>query len=179
MGATNPEQVIRTYLTRPEASGGFEAIPTSFQFGKMRELGQRRLVVVTFATQTPWRMRFVCHLRQDDAGTWRFAGGAGGAVDGDPHRGQPWVNLGGGGWGDRPCAFYAGGQVLEHGGSVARVRLRSANGVLMEDTPGEYDLLLFLHDDPIELPLTVELLDSADQVITQHRWPLGGTRGQG
>ena len=181
MSATTPEQAISDYLTAPEiasstaqagarggrgqtSSGGFGALPDSFLFGKMRALGDRRVYAVTFTTGAGAPMRMICHVRQDNAGGWRFEGGAGGGAGGDPARGHPWVNF----CGSYGRAFYAGGRVLEHGGAVARVRLVGANGYALEDTPGKDDMVLFLADDP-PLPLQVELLDSAGQVIARGR----------
>lgn len=180
MSAITPEQAIRDYLAAPEvavsssqqpgmagwrgqvAHGGYGARPESVQFGKRRALGDRLVCVVTFTSAAGIRMRSICHLRRDDAGDWRFIGGAGGSADGDPQRGQPWVNFCGG----FGRAFYAGGRVLEHGGAVARVRLAGAGGYALEDTPGEDDMVLYLAGDP-PLPLRVELLDGAGQVIAR------------
>ncbi|HEX9036624.1 MAG TPA: hypothetical protein VF808_06485 [Ktedonobacterales bacterium] len=159
MGDT-PELTIRDYLAEPEtnivsqqavggwrgqtSSGGFNAAPDSFTFGSMRELGDRRVYAVTFATRAGARMRVICHVRRAATGDWRCEGVAGGGVGGDPHRGQPWVNF----CGSYGREFYAGGQVLEHGGAVARVRMVGANGYALEDAPGEVDIVLFLADDP-------------------------------
>jgi hypothetical protein len=84
-------------------------------------------------------------------------------VNGNPHRGHPWVNLGGGGW---PKQFYAGGQVLEHVGAV--VRLRAANGTVLEDTV-EDGMVLFLTDAEVRLPVYAELVDPSGQIVSQHR----------
>jgi hypothetical protein len=112
-------------------------------------------------------MRFICHVRRAATGDWRFEGAAGGGVSGDPHRGQPWVNFCGG----YAREFYAGGQVLEHGGAVARVRLVAANGATLEDAPGEDGIVLFLASDP-PMPLQVKLLDFAGKILARGR-PLG------
>ena len=185
MSGIIPEQAIRDYLTAPEvvvsssaqagttgwrgqvSHGGYGARPDSFIFGKSRTQGERMVYAVTFTTGAGVAMRLVCDLRRDDAGDWRFIGGAGGGVGGDPRRGQPWVNF----CGSYGRAFYAGGQVLEHGGAVARVRLVGAGGFALEDALGEDDMVLFLADDP-PLPLQVVLLDGAGRVIATGR-PLG------
>lgn len=120
---------------------------------------------MAFETQAGQRMRFTCCVRQDGAGEWQFAGAAGGGADGSPRRGHPWVNLGGGGW---PRQFYAGGHVLEQGGEVvARVRLRAANGAVLEDTV-EDGVVLFLTDDEVRMPVSAELLDRSGHVLSQH-----------
>jgi hypothetical protein len=160
----SPEQVIEEYLTQ---HGFFDAIPGSFQFGRSRILGRQRLYAATFDSARFPRSDFICYLVQDDAGVWRFSGGAGGMNGSAPQRGQPWINLGGSP-GNELGGFYAGGRVMGDGGAVARVRLRTANGVVIEDTPDADSIALFLSDDPVQLPIAAELLDSAGQIIAQH-----------
>ncbi len=63
--------------------------------------------------------------------------------------------------------FYAGGAIEEDNGAVARVRLRSANGVELEDTV-EQGEVLFLSDDAIQTPLEVELYDGAGNLVGRH-----------
>ena len=182
MTSVSPEQVIRDYLSassvlvasqqssgtsgwQSETSvGGLDARSETIQFGKMRALARRQVHAVTFTTQAGRRMRFICCVRQDGVGAGQFAGGAGGGVDSGPHRGYPWVNLGGGGW---PQQFYAGGQVLEQGAEVARVRLRAANGTVLEDMV-EDGVVLFLTDDAVQMPVAAELLDGSGHVVSQH-----------
>ncbi|MGH2485952.1 MAG: hypothetical protein ACRDHE_08070 [Ktedonobacterales bacterium] len=186
MTAANPEQVIRDYLAAPHVvtssrvdppgsgwtaetgTGGMGALPETLTFVRMRALGARRLYAVTFEDTSGRRMFFVCHLVLDErSGAWRFDGGAGGSETGNPQRGQPWVNLGGGGW---PSRFYAGGPLLEDDvGVVARVRLRAANGVTIEDTV-DRGIALFLTYSAVALPIRAELLDSAGALVSQHDW---------
>ncbi|MFI5272476.1 MAG: hypothetical protein ACHQ4H_05515 [Ktedonobacterales bacterium] len=146
------------------SSGGFDAKSETIQFGKVRSIPQRQIHAVTFETLDGRRMRFTCCVRQDSTGDWQFAGGAGGAENSDPRRGRPWVNLGGGGW---PARFFAGGHVLEHGGVVVRVRLRAANGTVLEDTVDD-EMVLFLTDSDVQMPVYAELLDRSGQVVSQH-----------
>lgn len=182
----SPEQVIRDYLAAPHVAassredppgsgwraetgtGGMNARPETLTFVKMRALGSRRLYAVTFTGKGGRPTLFLCHMIQDEHdGAWRFDGGAGGGTSGNPRRGYPWVNLGGGGW---PSRFYAGGSLLEDdAGVVARVRLRAANGVTVEDTV-DSGIALFLTDDAVTLPIRAELLDSAGALVGQHDW---------
>lgn len=180
MTVPGPEQTIREYLTAGRARvaahpvsgaqgwqaetwmGGFDAIPETVQFGKMRGDSRRQVYLVSFETRAGRKMRFACLVRRDDAGAWRFAGCAGGGVDGSPQRGHAWVNLGGG-WGP----FYAGGAILEDGGEVARVRLRAADGTTLEDTV-EDGLVLFITDDEMRRPVMAELIDRSGRVTSQH-----------
>jgi hypothetical protein len=183
----SPEQVIRDFLAAPHvvtssradppgsgwraetATGSMDAQPDSLAFVKMRALGSRRLYAVTFTDTTGRRVFFICHLVLNERdGAWRFEGGAGGgSEDGNPRRGFPWVNLGGGGW---PSRFYAGGRVVEDdAATVTRVRLRAANGVTLEDTV-DNGIALFLTDDTVSPPVRAELLDSAGALVSQHDW---------
>lgn len=182
MTSRSPEQVIRDYLSAPHvlvasqptpgttgwqaetSVGGCDARPQTIQFGKVRSIPQRQVHAVTFETLTGQRMSGAYSVHQDRTGEWQVAGGAGGGVNGSPRRDHPWVNLGGGGW---PSRFYAGGHVLESGGAIVRVRLRAANGTVLEDTVDD-ELVLFLTDEPVHVPVYAELLDRNGQVVSQH-----------
>jgi hypothetical protein len=113
-------------------------------------------------------MRYTLSLIQGHDGAWQVIGGSGGSAEEPPEsapkRGHPWVNLGGGGW---PRQFYAGGAIEEDNGAVARVLLRSANGIELEDTV-EQGEVLFLSDDVIQTPLEVELYDGAGNLAGSH-----------
>jgi len=182
MAGSSPEDVIRDYLSSPrilvaaqpvpgtvgwrseEWTGGCDAQPETIHFLKARSIPGRQVHAVTFQTQSGQAMSWVCYVRQNDAGNWRFVGGAGGSANGSPQRDDPWVNLGGGGW---PTQFYAGGRVLDNGRGVVRVRLRAANGVDLEDTV--YDgLVLFLTDSTVQLPVEAELMDGVSTIISRH-----------
>jgi len=182
MPGPDPHQVIREQLSVPRAvipdtpsasthgwhtqqsRGGMGADAPTIQFLKERGIPRRQVHAVAFDAAEGRRMRFTCYLVQDDADTWRFAGGAGGGTEGTPTRAAPWVNLGGGGW---PADFYAGGAVSDNGLGVARVRLIAANGTIMEDTVDAGEIL-FVTDQHVELPIRVELYDQAGQMVAQH-----------
>jgi hypothetical protein len=149
-------------------SGGLDALPESVVFVKERHLPNRAVYNVRFTTRTGMRMRYTVSLAQGDDGEWRVMGGAGGAAEDPPEnapkRGHAYANLGGGGW---PRQFYAGGAIEEDNGAVARVRLRSANGVELEDTVEDGEVI-FLTDDAIQTPLEVELYDGAGDLVARH-----------
>jgi len=182
MAGPDPRQVMRDYLGAPsvlisdtpdrrgggwhsrQSRGGMGADVATMRFLKERGIPKRQVHAVAFDTAEGWRMRFTCDLAQDDDGNWRVQGGAGGGADGGPVRATPWVNLGGGGW---PANFYAGGDVLDNGLDVARVRLIAANGTIMEDTV-DAGVVLFVTDQPVELPVRAELYDRTGQIVGQH-----------
>jgi hypothetical protein len=96
-------------------------------------------------------------------------GGAGGGDSDIPRRSEPWINLAGGGW---PDQFYAGGRIHAAGVDVARVQLRFADGLALEDD-AEQAIALFITDDTVRLPASVALLDRSDTVIASHDFPGG------
>jgi len=182
MASGSPEDVIRDYLSSPHVPvatqpvpgtvgwrsevgwGGCDAKPETIHFVKVRGIPGRQAHAVTFETQAGQLMGYVCFAHQDDAGDWRFVGGAGGSANGSPQRDEPWVNLGGGRW---PTQFYAGGRVLDDGKGVVRVRLHAANGVMLEDTVDD-GVVLFLTDAEIRVPVEAELIDGAGTVVSRH-----------
>lgn len=183
MASIGPEQVIRERLStlrgpialqpvpgaagwRSETSvGGFNAKLGTIQFVKARSITRRQIHAVTFEDGDGRLMRFVCSVRQDSEGQWYFAGGAGGSAQGAPTRDHAWVNLAGGGW---PKEFYAGGDIVDGGLGVARVRLRAANGTELEDTVEE-GVVLFLTDDEVQLPIVAELFDRNGNLVSLHK----------
>ncbi len=182
MADSDPHQVIREHLSVPrvvisdtpvpgtrgwrsqQAHGGMGADAATLRFLKERGIPRRQVHAVAFDMPEGRRIRFTCYLAQDEAGDWRFEGGAGGSAEEMPARAAPWVNLGGGGW---PANFYAGGIVSDNGLDVARVRLIAANGTIMEDTVDAGEVL-FVTDQRVELPIRVELYDRAGQMVAQH-----------
>ncbi|HEX3272255.1 MAG TPA: hypothetical protein VHR15_16535 [Ktedonobacterales bacterium] len=148
--------------------GGLDALPESVVFAKERHLPKRAAYNVRYTTRAGMRMRYTLSLAQGHDGAWLVMGGAGGSAEEPPERapkrGHPWVNLGGGGW---PRQFYTGGAIEEDNGAVARVLLRSANGVELEDTV-EHGEVLFLSDNVIQAPLEVELCDGAGNLVGRH-----------
>jgi hypothetical protein len=146
---------------RPSVSRGhpFSAIPDTILCLKQRAIAGRRLYAVTFESQQPFpsQWRWLIAAEQEDHG-WVASGGAGGAGEG-PRRNEPWVNLAGW-WG--PNRFYAGGEVLSDQ-PISRVRLTSRDGTRLDDDT-EAGVVLFLTDRTIDLPVTLELRDDADQV---------------
>jgi hypothetical protein len=152
--------------TRPVPRVGgkpFAADPATVRFLKERGIPGRRLFAVTFDDEHGQRWFWLVAAEQDQTGTWVARGGAGGSGHG-PERQEPWVNLAGW-WG--PGRFYAGGQLLAAGADVARVRLRCAKGLELEDdTDG--GVVLFLTDRQKDAPVTVEICNGEGQVLASH-----------
>ncbi len=184
MSNDDPREVALAFLTTPSfvtaqtkgsggwmastGGGGLDALPESIVFVKERHLPNRAAYNVRFTDQQGMKRRWTVSLVQGADGAWQVMGGAGGSAEESqgsaPKRGFPWANLGGGGW---PRQFYAGGAIEEDNGAVTRVRLRSANGVEVEDTV-EGGEVLFQSDDAIQTPLEVELYDGAGTLVGSH-----------
>jgi hypothetical protein len=155
----------RTTRPMPRVGGKpFAADPATVRFLKERGIPGRRLFAVTFDDEQGQLWFWLVAAEQDETGTWVAHGGAGGSEHG-PERDEPWVNLAGW-WG--PGRFYAGGQLLAASPDVARVRLRCANGLEMEDdTDG--GVVVFLTDRPTDTPVTVEICNGEGQVVASYR----------
>jgi hypothetical protein len=189
MSAPDPEQAILDELAGPPGQwepgatspggiqsgivrGGnpFQADPSTIRFVKHRESERRHLYFVTFEGAIPqlgpdrrYPWSYASPVEHDPDGGWRVRGGAGGAGDG-PQRSTPWVNLGGGGW---PDQFYGGGRIDNAGIDIARVELRFADGLTLEDDPTA-GVALFITDQTVEMPATVALLDQAGNNVATH-----------
>jgi hypothetical protein len=185
MTGSDPRQVLIDYLSTPSiplpdppassaapstggwrasvSRGGMGAKAETMQFIKERHAPGRKLLFVTYEDDGGRTMHMACLLMQNEQGEWRFAGGAGGGGRG-PVRSYPWANLGGGGW---PNQFYAGGYVIDNGLDVVRVRLTAANGTVLEDSVDD-GVVLFVTDQPVELPLQAELYDRTGKPVGGH-----------
>jgi hypothetical protein len=187
MGARSAEEAVYELLGQPSrspalVSGRVAAAPQPFQhrawtpdldtvdFLKQREVLGVRLFVVAFEAEHERRgfTQMTILVRADRfGGTWiarRITGASGsGELPSAPR-----VNLGGS-WG--PHGFCGGGRVEPAGVEVARVRLRFANGVeLDDDTDGGW--VLFFTNRPVERPnAQVELLDPSGELISSFDWP--------
>jgi hypothetical protein len=137
-------------------------------FVKERGLPRRRLFAVNFDDDggQPWHW-LVAAEQDDQTGSWTahaVAGGGGSWGRHDPwHASEPRINLAGG-WGAN--GYYGGGAIHSAGAEVARVRLIFANGLSLEDD-AEGDLALFLTDQQVDIPITVEFLDAAGSVLAR------------
>lgn len=192
MSAPDPEQVILDELARPPGQwepggtspggwqsgivrGGnpFQADLTTVVFVKHRQSVRRRLDFVTFQGTIPHiaaqrhTLSWLFPLTRQPDGTWRVTGGAGGGDSDMPPRSKPWINLAGGGW---PDQFYAGGRIHTAGIDVARVQMRFADGLTLEDD-AEHAIALFITDDAVRLPASVALLDDSGTAIALHEFP--------
>lgn len=147
----------------------YGAEPNSVQVLKQRDLPGHRLYAVTFTTQDGHAGFCACEVRQQEGGLWSVHGSAGGGRHVHP-RAAPWVNLGGSP-GQQSSGCYFGGFVeSDPAGEIARVRLVSADGVILEDTLDE-GVVLFLGERGVRLPLSTELYDQAGKLVVTASWP--------
>jgi hypothetical protein len=140
-------------------------------FLKEREVLGRRLFVVAFEAEHARHgfLQMTALVRADRVGkTWIARRITGASGSGELPSSTPRVNLGGS-WGG--YGFCGGGRVEAAGADVARVRVRFANGVELEDdTAGGW--VLFFTDRPVERPnAVVELLDSDGEIVSSFDWP--------
>ena len=156
---------------RPFQNRSWTADLGTVDFLKQREVLGHRLFVVAFEAEDVRRgfLPMTILVRADRFGSrWiaRRITGASGSGELPPT--GPRVKLGGS-WGKH--GFCGGGRVEPAGAEVARVRVRFANGVELDDaTDGGW--VLFFTDRPVERPnAIVELFDPAGAVISSFDWP--------
>ncbi|GAC1360878.1 MAG: hypothetical protein NVS2B12_31730 [Ktedonobacteraceae bacterium] len=172
MANPDPKQEIINKLTRlllPRANATPESTEgqRTLRFLKERCIAGRQVHFVMFEDAKGQNMHFTCYVVQDAQGNWQFRGAAGDSITGTPGPvvEQGWANLGGGGM---PDHFYAGGYVADHGLDVTRVRLVAKNGTVIEDTV-ENDIVLFLTDQLVTLPIEAEIYNRSGKLVYKHR----------
>ena len=188
MGARTAEEAIYELLGQPAhspalVSGRAPAAPQPFahrawtadlgtvDFLKEREVLGVRLFVVAFEAEHERRgfTQMTVLARADRiGGSWIARRITGASGSGELPTTAPRVNLGGS-WGRH--GFCGGGRVEPAGADVARVRVRFANGVELEDdTVGGW--VLFVTNRPVERPnARVELLAANGETISSFDWP--------
>lgn len=144
------------------STGGHDAKAETIKFHKERAIPCHQVHYVTFEDDDGISWHGTCYVTQDECGDWHFEGFAGGSGP-NPVRAQPWANLGGG-WRDY---LYAGGRVSDNGLDIARVRLVSNDGTVLEDTVDD-GIVLFVCEHGVELPLQAELYDRAGNLVASH-----------
>jgi hypothetical protein len=172
-----PEDAIREWLANPGLKGSdrkplpFRVMANTIRFVKSRGGPDRQIWYVTCdANGGPrgtesWHWTVVAS--RDASGSWSVHGVAGGGgVGALPQRRVPWVNLGGN-WGHD--GFRAGGTVEDAGENVSRVRLTDAKGRAFEDTVDD-GVVLFMSEEPVAMPMRVELLDAHGDVVASDEW---------
>jgi hypothetical protein len=111
------------------------------------------------------RWRWTVVVSRGDQGRWTADGISGGS--GEPClRGRPCADLGGN-WGRN--GFRAGGTVEDAGAGIARVRLTDLEGHIFEDTV-ENGVILFSSDEPVAMPMRLELIDADGRVVYTDEW---------
>lgn len=189
MSDADPRQAILDQLARPAGRwettgprtlgvpqagvvhGGnpFAADLSTVRFVKHRQSKRRHVYFVTFQATIPdlgteaHAHDYVYPVERAPGGGWQVIGGAGGAGE-SPRRSSPWVNLGGG---ELAGGFYAGGEIDNAGADVARVQLRFADGLTLEDD-SEQGVALFICDHTARTPATAVLYDPAGNELAAH-----------
>jgi hypothetical protein len=176
MAHQEPKQEIINKLTRlllpslPHTAGASDADHKyrTLRFIKERSLPGRRAYIVVVEDHQGHAVHFTCYVEQNSSGAWQFRGAEGDGIMGGnpgPVVERAWANLGGGGM---PNHFYAGGTVANHGQNVTRVRLIAHNGTVLEDSVDD-SMVLFLTDQPVDLPIEAELYDQTGQLLYRHK----------
>jgi len=172
-----PEHAIGEWLADPGLKGPegtpllFRVLPNTIRLVKRRGGPTRQICYVTCdadggprGTET-WHWTVV--VSQEDSDRWSARGVAGGSGTGNlPPRGVPWANLGGN-WG--LDGFRAGGTVEDAGKGVSHVRLTDSEGNRFEDTVDD-GVVLFMSDEPVAMPMRLDLLDAGANVIATDEW---------
>ena len=139
----------------------------TIQFLKARMLPRHQLHYVTFQCTTGQHWYFTYFLKQERDDSWHVR-----TSYGDYERRElvailnyPWVDLQVGE--NSLHEFLTGGEVIDHGFDIVRVRLLSPNGRVLEDTVQD-GLVLFWTDKEVFLPMQADLYNRAGELVTSH-----------
>jgi hypothetical protein len=170
-----PKHAIREWLADfrgtwyPPGTEPSRMHPETVRFVRWRDLPPRQMCYVTCeangGSRGAERWHWTVEASRDDQGRWSAQGVTGGS-GGPCLRGRPWANLGGN-WGRR--GFRAGGTVEDAGAGIARVRLTDRDGRRFEDAV-ENGVVLFSSDEPVALPMRLELIDVDGRVVESEEW---------
>lgn len=157
------ENKIRSYASRKRP-----CVPNlaTIQFLKARIHPHEQLYYVTFQDTSEQQWFFTYFLSQLSDGSWYIASGSGsphGPID-PPEMQQPslpWLRIKGNSVGN---AFHAGGEVIDNGFDIVRVRLVTQDGIILEDTV-EDGLVLFRSENVVIGPMQAELYGRVDNVV--------------
>ncbi len=169
------KQAIIEFLSNPPETHvqvmrqeGEIARASAIRFLKERSIPHYQLYLVAYEAETGQQRMGICFVKQDEAGLWQlrdyWSETEGHALTkAERDTSQPWVQLGGF-WGKEGTPFYAGGRVIDHGFGMARVRLISSNGQVLEDHV-EYGFVLFLTEREMQRPIEAELYDRSGVLV--------------
>ncbi len=176
MAHQDPKQEIINKLTRlllpktqkiPAGNIDEDTPQKTLRFLKERCMPGRHVYMTVFEDEHQKKLYVTCYVEQDTHGNWQFRGAAGDGIMGGmpgPVVEQAWANLSGGGM---PDHFYAGGFIANHEGNITHVRLVCKNGTIIEDQVND-DMVLFLTDQRVALPVLAELYDHTDTLVYSH-----------
>jgi hypothetical protein len=133
-------------------------------FLKERSIPDYQVHAIAFEDTAGLWWRLFCLVVQDPAGNW-FVGGCSGTAGNDairrPPSRYPKLILSG----DSNDHFYAGGSVIDDTRlGIARVRLLS-NGELMAEDTVQDDLVVFVSDQSVQMPIRSEFYNQAGEYV--------------
>jgi hypothetical protein len=161
----DPKQVIIDFLSIPREG---KAKAAAIHFLKERIIPGCQLHAVAFEDEIGQHFHGYFALGQDSTNIWHMSGASlskGDPSTHEPVHNQPRVNLFGcGGYG---TDFYAGGYVNDIDPGIEGVHLVSDNGIVLKDSV-KHGLVLFVTDQPVEMPMKAELYDQTGKLVASH-----------
>lgn len=171
----SPEHAIREWLAQftgtwhPPGTEPSRMRPDTVRFVKRKDAPPGQIWYIACdadgGSRGPEQWHWTVVTSRDDQGRWSAHGASGGS-GGPCLRGRPWGNLGGN-WGRN--GFRAGGTVEDAGAGIARVRLTDLEGRTFEDAV-ENGIVLFSSDQPVAMPMRLELIDVEGRVVDTGEW---------
>ncbi len=174
----DPKEAILHRMRYYASRSSFPMVPNlaTIQFLKARTHPMHQMHYVKCEDTRGQPCFYICFLNQNEDGSWSVQTTLGGyeseRVQSPALQGLPWIDLRGGQrsqlGGQSQGAlheFYAGGEIIDNGPGIVRVRLIGPSGHVLEDTVQD-GLVLFWEDQYIGLPLTAELYNQANELVS-------------
>jgi hypothetical protein len=171
----SPKHAIREWLAgfsatwHPPGNEPSRMRPDTVQFVKQKDAPPGQIWYITCDADGGSRgtehWHWIVDVFPEGPDRWIASGVAGGS-GGPSRRSRPCANLGGN-WGSN--GFRAGGTVEDAGAGIARVRLTDVEGRAFEDAV-ENEVVLFSSDEPVAMPMRLELIDAEGHVVDTDEW---------
>jgi len=184
----DPKQAVIEGLSNPTSqpayargtlrAQGLIARAATIRFLKVCSTQYHQSHAVTFENELGQARTCLCFVGQQESGLWQiitilFEDAERVLTGQEQDTSRPWVRISGGigkvplpaRYPFRPWGLWGGGEVIDHGFDVTRVRLVSSDGLVLEDQV-EHGLVLFLVEQSVQRPVEAQLYNRSGMLVS-------------